>query len=32
MDRKVLSELASADPAAFNAIVEQAKGHLPKAA
>ena len=32
VDRKVLSELAIAEPAAFAAIVEQAKGHLPKAA
>jgi large subunit ribosomal protein L20 len=32
VDRKVLSELAIAEPAAFAAVVEQAKGHLPKAA
>ena len=32
VDRKVLSELAIHEPAAFAAIVEQAKGHLPKAA
>ena len=32
VDRKVLSELAIREPAAFAAIVEQAKGHLPKAA
>ena len=32
VDRKVLSELAIAEPAAFAAIVEKAKGHLPKAA
>ena len=32
VDRKVLSELAIREPAAFTAIVEQAKGHLPKAA
>ena len=32
VDRKVLSELAISEPAAFAAIVEQAKGHLPKAA
>ena len=32
VDRKVLSELAITEPAAFAAIVETAKGHLPKAA
>jgi large subunit ribosomal protein L20 len=32
VDRKVLSELAISEPAAFAAIVEKAKGHLPKAA
>ena len=32
VDRKVLSDLAIHEPAAFAAIVEQAKGHLPKAA
>ncbi len=32
VDRKVLSELAISEPAAFAAIVEQAKSHLPKAA
>ncbi|HLJ70162.1 MAG TPA: 50S ribosomal protein L20 [Roseiarcus sp.] len=32
VDRKVLSELAIHEPAAFAAIVEKAKGHLPKAA
>lgn len=32
IDRKVLSDIAIAEPAAFAAIVEQAKGHLPKAA
>jgi large subunit ribosomal protein L20 len=32
IDRKVLSDLAINEPAAFAAIVEQAKGHLPKAA
>ena len=32
VDRKVLSDLAISEPAAFAAIVEQAKGHLPKAA
>ena len=32
VDRKVLSELAIHEPAAFAAIVEQAKGHLPAAA
>jgi len=32
VDRKVLSDLAITEPAAFLAIVEQAKGHLPKAA
>jgi large subunit ribosomal protein L20 len=32
VDRKVLSDLAITEPAAFAAIVEQAKGHLPKAA
>ena len=32
VDRKVLAELAVSEPAAFTAIVEQAKGHLPKAA
>jgi len=32
VDRKVLSELAIAEPTAFAAIVDQAKGHLPKAA
>ena len=32
VDRKVLSDLAINEPAAFAAFVEQAKGHLPKAA
>jgi len=32
VDRKVLSELAITEPAAFQAIVEQAKAALPKAA
>ena len=32
VDRKVLAELAVAEPAAFAAIVEQARGYLPKAA
>src|SRR5271156_4579535 len=32
VDRKVLSELAISEPAAFAVIVEQAKGSLPKAA
>jgi len=32
VDRKVLADLAVTEPAAFAAIVEQAKGHLPKAA
>ena len=32
VDRKVLSDLAITEPAAFAAIVEKAKGHLPKAA
>jgi len=32
IDRKVLSDLAITEPAAFAAIVEQAKGALPKAA
>ncbi len=32
VDRKVLSDLAITEPAAFAAIVETAKGHLPKAA
>ena len=32
IDRKVLSDLAISEPAAFAAIVEKAKGHLPKAA
>src|SRR5580700_10796847 len=32
VDRKVLSELAITEPDAFAAIVEQAKGGLPKAA
>ena len=32
VDRKVLSELAISEPAAFAAIVEKAKGQLPKAA
>ena len=32
VDRKVLAELAVSEPAAFAAIVEKAKGHLPKAA
>ena len=32
VDRKVLSDLAVTEPAAFAAIVEQAKGSLPKAA
>ena len=32
VDRKVLSELAIHEPAAFAAIVEKAKGFLPKAA
>ena len=32
VDRKVLSDLAINEPAAFAAIVEQAKPHLPKAA
>ncbi len=32
VDRKVLSDLAVSEPAAFAAIVEKAKGHLPKAA
>src|SRR5580698_3877338 len=31
VDRKVLSDLAISEPAAFAAIVEQAKGALPKA-
>src|SRR4249920_3948089 len=31
VDRKVLSDLAISEPAAFAAIVEQAKGSLPKA-
>src|SRR5215475_9502818 len=30
VDRKVLSELAITEPAAFAAIIEQAKGALPK--
>ena len=30
VDRKVLSELAISEPAAFAAIVEKAKGHLPR--
>jgi large subunit ribosomal protein L20 len=32
VDRKVLSELAIAEPAAFQMIVEKAKAALPKAA
>jgi len=32
VDRKVLSDLAISEPAAFAAIVEKAKGCLPKAA
>jgi large subunit ribosomal protein L20 len=32
VDRKVLSDLAISEPAAFAAIVEQAKSSLPKAA
>ena len=32
VDRKVLSDLAISEPAAFTAIIEKAKGHLPKAA
>ncbi len=32
VDRKVLSDIAIKEPAAFAAIVEQAKGHLPAAA
>ena len=32
VDRKVLSDLAIAEPAAFQAIVEKAKAALPKAA
>src|ERR1700730_9203549 len=32
VDRKVLSDLAISEPAAFVAIVEQAKGALPRAA
>jgi large subunit ribosomal protein L20 len=32
VDRKVLSDLAITEPTAFAAIVEQAKGALPKAA
>jgi large subunit ribosomal protein L20 len=32
VDRKVLSDLAITEPAAFAAIVEKAKGFLPKAA
>ena len=32
VDRKVLSELAIHEPKAFAAIVDEAKGHLPKAA
>jgi large subunit ribosomal protein L20 len=32
VDRKVLSELAIAEPAAFQVIVEKAKAALPKAA
>ena len=32
VDRKVLSDLAITEPAAFAAIIEQAKGALPKAA
>src|ERR1700733_2708287 len=32
VDRKVLPDLAFSEPAAFAAIVEQAKGSLPKAA
>jgi len=32
VDRKVLSDLAITEPVAFAAIVEQAKGALPKAA
>src|SRR5436305_14645377 len=32
VDRKVLSDLAIHEPAAFQAIVEKAKGALPKAA
>ena len=32
VDRKVLSDLAITEPAAFAAIVEKAKGHLPVAA
>ena len=32
VDRKLLSELAISEPAAFAAIVEKAKEHLPKAA
>src|ERR1700683_645707 len=32
VDRKVVSDLAITEPAAFAVIVETAKGHLPKAA
>jgi len=32
VDRKVLADLAVSEPAAFAAIVEKAKGHLPNAA
>jgi len=32
VDRKVLADLAVSEPAAFAAIVEKAKGHLPQAA
>jgi large subunit ribosomal protein L20 len=32
VDRKVLSDIAISEPAAFAAIVEQARPHLPKAA
>jgi large subunit ribosomal protein L20 len=32
IDRKVLSDMAIHEPAAFAAIVEQARAHLPKAA
>jgi large subunit ribosomal protein L20 len=32
MDRKAMADIAMNEPAAFAAIVEQAKAHLPKAA
>ena len=32
LDRKILSDLAISEPEAFKALVEQAKGALPKAA